>query len=397
MDKNLFMIKANRPLSIYVHLPWCVKKCPYCDFNSHVYKPENANQSQLPEQEYIEALVLDLQENLFLYPSLKQRPIQSIFFGGGTPSLFSGEAINQILILLKKHFNLKLNCEITLEANPGTVERKHFTAYKQAGINRLSLGIQSFNAGHLKKLGRIHNAQEARQAIAIAREAGFDNINLDIMYGLVDQTLSEAMEDLTLAFSYQPEHLSWYHLTLEPNTLFYKQRPPIPDDDKIQQIEEQGHALLKHHGYQRYEISAYAQPNCQAKHNLHYWQFGDYIGLGAGAHGKITEGNEIHRLIKDKHPKTYLDSAKHHSSFIQENRTILDQDKPLEFMMNALRLIQGVDLSLFEQSTGLPISIIEKNLKHARELNLLHADKLQATDKGLLFLNDLVQLFSEPL
>ncbi len=396
------MITAPPYLSLYIHLPWCVKKCPYCDFNSHVYKSEQ-NQNELPEKEYIQALTLDLKESLALYPTLSQRPVHSIFFGGGTPSLFLGQAIASILSMLSKNFNFTADCEITLEANPGTVERKHFTAYRQAGVNRLSLGIQSFNAMHLKKLGRIHDSQEAQQAIGIAREAGFDNINLDIMYGLVEQTLEEAIEDLTLAFSYAPEHLSWYHLTLEPNTLFYKQRPPIPGDQLIHLMEQQGYELLKHHGYHRYEISAYAQSNKQSKHNLNYWQFGDYLGLGAGAHSKITEQNLLHRLIKHKHPKTYLDCCQPPTSFIQENKPILDQDKPLEFMMNALRLIDGIELNRFAETTGISIAHIEKNLIKAKSLNLISFDsltlnhKIKPTEKGLLFLNNLVNIFSEPL
>lgn len=386
------------PLSIYVHLPWCVKKCPYCDFNSHVYQSAT---TPLPEIEYLHALTLDLQENLKLYPDLKNRPIKSIFFGGGTPSLFSGKAIDNILKLLSQHFNFTADCEITLEANPGTVERKHFSAYRQAGVNRLSLGVQSFNPTHLKKLGRIHDGQEATQAIDIAREAGFENINLDIMYGLVNQTVAEAIEDLTLAFRYEPEHLSWYHLTLEPNTLFYKQRPSIPEDNVIQLIEQQGYDLLKQHNYKRYEISAYAKPLRQAAHNLNYWQFGDYLGLGAGAHSKITQDNVIHRIIKHKHPKTYLDCAVNQTTFIQELRQIADEDKPLEFMMNALRLIDGVSLATFEQTTGLTIQTIEKNLVKAKSLNLLQIDALsprsniKPSEQGLLFLNNLVNLFSE--
>lgn len=385
-------------LSIYIHLPWCVKKCPYCDFNSHVHQ---ANPNQPPETEYLKALTLDLQQNLTDYPDLKSRPIQSIFFGGGTPSLFSGQAIDAILKLLAKHFNFTHDCEITLEANPGTVERKHFAAYRQAGVNRLSLGIQSFNPEHLKKLGRIHDNQEAKQAIHIAREAGFDNINIDIMYGLIDQTVTEALDDLNLAFSFAPEHLSWYHLTLEPNTLFYKQRPSIPGDNVVQLIELQGYDLLKQHGYHRYEISAYAQPQRQATHNLNYWQFGDYLGLGAGAHSKITQNNIIHRIVKHKHPKTYLDCALNQTPFIQEHRQVSDEDKAVEFMMNALRLVDGITLDLFEQTTGLSVHTIEKNILKAEAQDLLQIDslsplgKIKPTEQGLLFLNNLVNLFSE--
>jgi putative oxygen-independent coproporphyrinogen III oxidase len=397
------MITSPKNLSLYIHLPWCVKKCPYCDFNSHVYKSDTQN-PDLPEQDYVQALTLDLQESLNLYPDLSQRQIDSIFFGGGTPSLFSGKAIGLILNLLAKNFNFAADCEITLEANPGTVERKHFTEYKKAGVNRLSLGIQSFNPAHLKKLGRIHNNLEAQEAILIAREAGFDNINLDIMYGLIAQTLDEAMDDLNLAFSFEPEHVSWYHLTLEPNTLFYKQRPAVPEDELIHLIEVQGYENLKSKGYARYEISAYAQPNRQAKHNLNYWRFGDYLGLGAGSHSKLTANNKIMRLIKHKHPKTYLDCAIHHSSFIQERRILDKQDLPLEFMMNALRLTDGIELELFQQTTGLPLQLIEKNLIQAKSLNLLNFESLQQssnkvmpTEKGILFLNNLVNLFSEPL
>lgn len=385
-------------LSIYIHIPWCVKKCPYCDFNSHVYSTEQATQPNLPETDYIQALFLDLKQSLALYPDLTQRSIQSVFFGGGTPSLFSGGAIETILNHLAGLFNFKSTAEITLEANPGTVERKHFKSYRQAGINRLSLGIQSFNIAHLNKLGRIHSAQEAEHAIDIAREAGFDNINLDIMYGLIEQSLSEAIEDLTRAFSYQPEHLSWYHLTLEPNTLFYKQRPLIPEEDLIQDIENNGHRLLEEKGYKRYEISAYAQPNRVSQHNLNYWRFGDYLGIGAGAHSKISEdAHLIHRLIKHKHPKTYLACTQNHTSFIQENKLIPDQDKPLEFMMNALRLTEGIELDLFERTTGLSVELIKQNLLQAQALGLLTLEKLtiRPTVKGLCFLNNLVTIFSE--
>lgn len=371
-------------LSLYIHFPWCVKKCPYCDFNSHALK------DALPEQEYIKALSRQLEIEM---PLIGEREIKSIFMGGGTPSLFSGNSIGVLLDFIRTHLKLSPNIEITLEANPGTVEQKRFQAYFDAGINRISLGVQSFDPLQLKKLGRIHSSDEARLAIETLQQAGFENFNIDLMYGLPEQTLEEALKDLEIALSFAPPHLSWYQLTLEPNTYFYRFPPPLPPDEFIAEIEENGRALIQQHGLSRYEISAYSK-NKACQHNMNYWQFGDYIGIGAGAHGKRTDEKtaKIYRTQCFKHPTQYLDE---NLSFYQKNYTIPENEIAFEYMLNTLRLIHGTPITNFSKHTFLALNAIESQLKSAYEKNLIFpfSTTLQATELGLQFLNDLTLLF----
>lgn len=371
------------PLSLYIHIPWCVRKCPYCDFNSHAQKGE------LPEKQYIQQLIKDFESDLSF---IQERPIHSIFFGGGTPSLFAPELIATILDTIKTRCALINNIEITLEANPGTVEQKRFEGFFSAGINRLSIGCQSFNDHMLKKLGRIHAQHDSINAVLAAKAAGFENFNLDLMYGLPEQTIDEALNDLNTALALNPTHLSWYQLTLEPNTYFYHNPPSLPADDLIWEMQKRGQTLLKSYGYKHYEISAYARDFLLSEHNLNYWRFGDYIGIGAGAHGKITfPDKKIIRTIKHKHPKTYLESK----NFIQTQEEIANQQRPFEFMLNALRLIEPISLALFEERTGLSNQVIEPILKKAmdRGLIFLTQDEIHKTERGLNFLNDLITLF----
>lgn len=371
------------PLSLYIHTPWCIRKCPYCDFNSHK-SPE-----VLPEQEYIKALLADLQEDLERFPA---RPIQSIFIGGGTPSLLSASAYDALFNALHQLLPFATDIEITMEANPGTVEQQRFKDYRQLGINRLSLGIQSFNAQHLKALGRIHDDQQAHNAIETARKAGFDNINLDLMHGLPKQTVAEGIHDLSTALSYRPEHLSWYQLTIEPNTLFYKQQPQLPSEDDAFLIEEQGLSLLKEAGLARYEISAFAQPNKQARHNLNYWLFGDYLGIGAGAHGKYTSSLGVQRTHKHRQPKEYLNPEK---SYLAGLTTVAQDELAFEFMLNTTRLEQAIPLDLFTQTTGLALSSIMDRLVLAKQKGLINLNEQswQVTALGRRFTNDLQSLF----
>jgi len=376
------------PLSLYIHIPWCVKKCPYCDFNSHAVGPE------LPENEYITALLEDLENDLSF---VQGRPLQSIFFGGGTPSLFSAQGIGRILDGITKKISFADTIEITLEANPGTFEQQKFADLRLTGVNRLSIGIQSFNDQHLQKLGRIHSSAEAHRAIAMAQQAGFDNFNLDLMHGLPNQTLEEALNDLQTAISFAPQHLSWYQLTIEANTEFYKHPPLLPSDDARWYIFEQGQALLAEQGYQQYEVSAYSQAGKASLHNLNYWQFGDYLGIGAGAHGKITQLSpsgeaQLIRTRKTRTPKDYLNK----SSTRRLSETIATKDIAGEFIMNALRLNQGFSLQEFEQFSGLARNELTKGIKQAVTRGLLTVNnetQLQPTDKGRLFLDDLVALF----
>lgn len=372
------------PLSLYIHLPWCVKKCPYCDFNSHALRQE------LPEHEYIDALLKDLAADL---PLINQRPITSIFIGGGTPSLFSGAAIQRLLDGIRQQCQLMDTVEITLEANPGTVEQENFYGYRAAGVNRLSLGVQSFDSNHLKKLGRIHGGDEAIQAVQAAKAAGFTNFNIDLMHGLPDQTVAQALADLEQAMLLEPTHLSWYQLTLEPNTLFYVQRPVLPDDERLWDIQTAGQALLAQRHYQQYEVSAYAQQGKQCQHNLNYWQFGDYLGIGAGAHSKITlpDANII-RSIKTKHPKDYLNPT---TAFISEQHVVSDTQKSFEYMLNALRLYMPISIAHFIERTGLSLQHIEPALTQAQQKGLLQftAEKIQLTEQGHLFVDEITQLF----
>lgn len=365
-------------------MPWCRQKCPYCDFNSH-RQPE-----QLPESQYLAALLQDLKQGL---PLVAARPLQSVFFGGGTPSLFSAQAIGQVLEALAKQVGFAPDIEITLEANPGTAEKERFRDYRLAGVNRLSLGIQSFHNQRLQALGRIHNADEALQAVHKAHQAGFDNLNLDLMHGLPDQDLKEALSDLAMALSLQPTHLSWYQLTIEPNTAFWQQPPRLPEEDTLWDIQEQGQQLLAEQGYIQYEVSAYALPTHQARHNLNYWQFGDYLGLGAGAHAKLTrpDGNVL-RHWKTRQPQDYLNP---NTPFVAGQQQLTPADLAFEFLLNALRLQEGVPASLFKSRTGLPLERLEPMRQQAIAEGLLNPDpeRLQTTPRGQLFLNDLLQRF----
>ncbi|TQV74056.1 radical SAM family heme chaperone HemW [Aliikangiella marina] len=374
------------PLSLYIHTPWCVQKCPYCDFNSHQLKTE------LPEDAYVERLIEDLSQDI---PKVWGRQLNSIFIGGGTPSLLSPNSYEKLFSGIRALIPFHADIEITMEANPGTVEADKFNGFFESGINRISIGVQSFDDRFLSKLGRIHSADEAGRAFQIAREAGFDNINLDLMYALPNQSIFEAMADLSRAIELGPEHISWYQLTLEPNTLFYHQPPPLPDDDKTAEISEHGIAKLANAGYQRYEVSAYSKNGVYpSAHNLNYWQFGDYLGIGAGAHAKISRQDEqtITRSSKRRHPKDYLNAD---LSFIDSSKTIPVAELPLEFMMNALRLKNGVDESLFFAHTGLLLSEIETALSAAEEAALLERSngKIRPTSTGLNFLNETLSYF----
>ncbi|WP_332822583.1 radical SAM family heme chaperone HemW [Stutzerimonas kunmingensis] len=372
------------PLAAYVHIPWCVRKCPYCDFNSHAAGPE------LPEDAYVAALLADLRADL---EHVGDRRLTSIFFGGGTPSLFSAKALAAIVDGLERLVGFSEDIEITLEANPGTFEQAKFRDYRQLGINRLSIGVQSFQADKLKALGRIHDGDEAIRAADMARAAGFDNFNLDLMHGLPDQSLEDALSDLRIAIAQQPTHLSWYQLTLEPNTVFWSQPPQLPEDDILWDIQEAGQALLAEHGYRQYETSAYAQPGRQARHNLNYWTFGDFLGIGAGSHAKFSHADgRILRSWKTRLPKDYLDPAK---AFRAGEKLLAADELPFEFLMNVLRLTDGVPAMLFTQRTGLPLDVLAKPRRDAEARGLLSADpaRLVATPKGQLFLNDLLQSF----
>ena len=372
------------PLALYIHIPWCVKKCPYCDFNSHAAGPT------LPEEEYVDALLADLDEDL---PQVYGRPLTSIFFGGGTPSLFSAKALGRLLAGVEQRIPFASDIEITLEANPGTFEQAKFRDYRALGINRLSIGVQSFQAAKLKALGRIHDGGEAVRAADMARAAGFDNFNLDLMHGLPDQSIEDALSDLRIAIAQQPTHLSWYQLTVEPNTVFWNQPPLMPEDDILWDIQEAGQALLAEHGYAQYEVSAYAQAGKAARHNLNYWSFGDFLGIGAGAHAKLSRPDgSISRSWKTRLPKDYLDSSK---SFSAGERALTADELPFEFLMNVLRLTEGVASALFTQRTGLPLSLLAKARSEAQQRGLMHDDpsRLIASREGQLFLNDLLQHF----
>ncbi len=375
------------PLSLYIHLPWCVKKCPYCDFNSHTYD------SGLPEDEYINALISDLEYQL---PTIWGRRIISIFIGGGTPSLFSAESIHKILSTVRSHLNCLPDMEVTMEANPGTVEQNKFNGFYQAGVNRLSIGVQSFDDKKLLALGRIHNADESYNAVAVARKAGFENINLDLMFGLPDQNLQQCLSDLQQAIDLFPQHISWYQLTIEPNTFFYNQPPVIPEDDDIWEMQQQGQQLLAGADYLQYEISAYAKNNQQCKHNLNYWQFGDYLALGAGAHGKISRADtgEINRYWQIRKPADYMQASVENKTSGRES--IKTDQIIFEFMLNSLRLKQGFEIQTFEQNTGLNVSLISTRCEQAIAEGLLQrkGESYAPTERGYLFLNDLINLFS---
>ena len=372
------------PLSLYVHIPWCVRKCPYCDFNSH------PSPGEVPEAEYCEALVRDLE---FALPSTWGRRVYTIFIGGGTPSLFSARAIDRLLSDIRARIPLATDCEITLEANPGTVEAEKFREFRAAGVNRLSIGIQSFNPRHLSALGRIHDDREARRAIEIALEH-FDNVNLDLMYGLPGQTREEARRDALEAVSWKTSHLSFYHLTIEPNTAFYRRPPSVPDPDAAAGIEEVVHETVAEAGYRNYETSAYAIPGRECRHNLNYWKFGDYLGIGAGAHSKISFSDRIVRQARIRQPREYLKKVES-GEIVQEEHRLTRSDAVFEFMMNALRLTEGFEVALFQERTGLPISAGEQGLAKAEERGLIERDafRIRPTELGRRFLNDLLEIF----
>lgn len=379
------LLQSPIPLSLYIHIPWCVKKCPYCDFNSHV-------SATLPENQYVDALLEDLEQEL---PRVWGRRLTSVFIGGGTPSLFSPHAIDKLLLGIRARMTLPPDTEITLEANPGTLEYNRFAEFRAAGVTRVSIGVQSFQDEKLARLGRIHQAQHAIAAIEAAHTAGFKSFNIDLMYGLPGQTLEDALYDVNTAVALSPPHLSWYHLTIEPNTVFYSQPPKqLPNDDHIVEIETACRAQLSSHGLQAYEISAYSQPQHQCQHNRNYWEFGDYIGIGAGAHGKISlpQENKIIRTRKKRIPTSYLDPQ---TPFLAEEITLTAADLCFEFMLNALRLTEGVEAHLFPQYTGLPLTAIQAPLQRAQALGLMTntPNRLQPTVKGQQFLNDLVALF----
>ncbi len=379
-------LRLPPPLSLYVHLPWCVRKCPYCDFNSHEQRGD------LPERAYVDALLLDLESQL---PRVWGRRLESIFIGGGTPSLFSPEAVDELLSGLRARLPWRPDLEVTLEANPGTAERGFFRGYREAGVNRLSLGIQSFDPGLLREIGRIHDDADAHAAIAQARAAGFEEVNLDLMFGLPRQSLVQGLADLETAIAARPSHISWYQLTLEPNTLFAVRPPVLPADELVDELFAQGQCVLEHAGYTRYEISAYAGAGSECRHNRNYWEFGDYLGLGAGAHGKVTDvaAQTVTRLLKPRHPEAYL-----HDPSTVNLTPIQPRSLPFEFMLNALRLTAGVPAELFPERTGLTLEGISSVLARARARGLLDTDQafLRATEPGLRFLNDLLEMFLDP-
>ena len=376
-------LAALPPLALYIHVPWCVRKCPYCDFNSHELR------GPLPEDEYVAALVADLEQVL---PRIWGRSVYSVFFGGGTPSVFSPEAIDALLQAVRARVRLDPEAEITLEANPGTADASRFAGYRAAGVNRLSLGVQSFHDASLAAIGRIHDAAQARRAVEMARRS-FENVNLDLMYGLPGQTLAEALADIEAAIALGPTHLSAYHLTIEPNTLFHRFPPQLPDDDTAAGMQDAIEARLADAGYEHYETSAFARPGYRCAHNLNYWRFGDYVGIGAGAHGKISFPDRIVREMKLKHPRQYMAQAPRGA--LQETHEVAARDLPFEFMMNALRLTDGFELSLFEERTGLSRAVVLPQLDQAERDGFVTRDhrRVRPTARGRRFLNDLLQRF----
>ena len=380
-------LAALPPLSLYVHIPWCVRKCPYCDFNSHEVRGEGAT---APEADYVAALIDDLDQSL---PQIWGRRVYSIFFGGGTPSLFSGASIDALLSAFRARLSLAADCEITLEANPGTVEADRFRDFRAAGVNRLSLGIQSFNPRHLKALGRIHDDTEARRAIELAQK-NFGRVNLDLMYALPRQTVDEALADVNEALSTGVTHLSFYHLTIEPNTLFHRHPPAIPDADAAAGISDAVESALVGAGHEHYETSAFARPGSRCRHNVNYWQFGDYLGIGAGAHSKISFPDRILRQTRARTPAEYLRRVASRTAVVEE-RELGRADRVFEFMMNALRLNHGFAPSLFAERTGLSIGAAERGLAEAEARGLIARshDRIVPTVHGRHFLNDLLQIF----
>ena len=367
------------PLALYVHIPWCVRKCPYCDFNSH------ERSGALPEQAYVQKLTSDLED---LLPSVWGRRIVSVFIGGGTPSLFSPDSIDALLSAVRARIVLEPEAEVTLEANPGTVEAGRFRGFREAGVNRISVGVQSFDRAMLARLGRIHSAAEARRAIDAALES-FDNVNLDLMYGLPAQTLEMARADLAQGLSCGVPHLSAYQLTIEPNTVFWRERPALPEHDRCADMQVEIEETLAEAGYQHYETSAFARPGMRCRHNLNYWEFGDYLGIGAGAHGKVSFPDRITRHERAKQPAQYMEGAATKESIVSV------KELPFEFMLNALRLVDGFPAGLFEQRTGLSLLGIQKNLESAEQRGLLERDlkRIRPTARGQRFLNELLELF----
>ena len=377
------------PLSLYIHIPWCVQKCPYCDFNSHAQK------GLIPEAEYIQHLLADLSQDLTAYQAaIGHRKIHSIFIGGGTPSLFSAEGIAYLLKEVEKRIAFEPNIEITLEANPGTAEAARFLGYAESGVTRISMGIQSFEPEKLLKLGRIHDSQEAIQAVKFAQDSaksGLKSFNIDLMHGLPNQSVQQALADLETGIALNPPHLSWYQLTIEPNTMFYYRKPTLPDDDALWEIFEQGHQLLTRAGYEQYETSAYAKKGFQCQHNLNYWRFGDYLAIGCGAHGKITfPTGEIYRFSKTKHPKGYM-----RGEYRYHQEQIEFADRPFEFFMNRFRLLEAVPKSEFEAYTGLNETVVRPTMDWALTQNYIteNASHWQITEHGKLFLNELLEAF----
>lgn len=394
-------LTALPPLSLYIHIPWCIKKCPYCDFNSHnisryqplaTIQPEQTAPNGLPEDAYIDALLADLQTEL---PNIWGRPVETVFFGGGTPSVFSAAAIDRLLSGVRALVKIKPDAEITLEANPGTFEIEKFQGFKDAGINRLSIGVQSFNNDMLARLGRVHNSREARTAIDTALNL-FDKVNIDLMYALPEQTVQTALEDVHTAIATGASHISAYHLTMEPNTAFGHTPPQgLPEDEAALDIEDAVHSALGEAGFRHYETSAFARAGQQCRHNLNYWQFGDYIGIGAGAHGKISYADRIERTTRRRHPNDYLAAMQRNPSEAIERKTIAREDLAFEFMMNALRLSDGVPATLLPERTGIPTAHIMVQIETARRQGLLEPNPtvFKPTAKGRLFLNDLLQCF----
>jgi oxygen-independent coproporphyrinogen-3 oxidase len=372
------------PLSLYVHIPWCIRKCPYCDFNSFEARGEVA------EREYVAALISDLEHAL---PRIWGRKVYTVFFGGGTPSLFSAQSIDEILCAIRARVDLSVEAEVTLEANPGTFESGKFRDFRAAGVNRLSIGVQSFNDRKLEALGRVHNAGEALRAIEIGM-THFDNVNLDLMYALPGQSLQECAADIDTALSFAPAHLSAYHLTLEPNTLFHRYPPALPDDELAADMQAQIETRLEGAGYEHYETSAWCKPGRASRHNMNYWRFGDYLGIGAGAHGKISFPDCITREVRYRQPKAYMENAMLGMG-IQEEKTLAQKDLPFEFLMNALRLTEGFPVTLFTERTGLPISVVEAQMAAAEKSGLIERDHLSIRPSGLgrRFLNNLLELF----
>ena len=375
---------ALPPLALYVHIPWCLKKCPYCDFNSHEARGD------VPEDRYVDALIADLELAL---PSIWSRRVVSVFIGGGTPSLFSAAAIDRLLAAIRARVPLSPEAEVTLEANPGTFERAKFAGFFAAGVNRLSVGVQSFDPKHLAAIGRVHDANEARRAAEAALTI-FGNVNFDLMYALPRQTVAEAEADVAAALAFSPPHLSFYHLTLEPNTLFHRYPPPLPDDETAADIEDAVHAKLGAAGYEHYETSAYSHPGRQCRHNLNYWRFGDYLGIGAGAHSKLSFADHIIRQVRCKQPKQYLEQIAAGTPVLEEG-IVTRADIGFEFMLNALRLTDGVPAALFAERTGYPLALIQRELGAAEARGLIERDSttIKPTALGQRFLNDLQQIF----